>query len=40
MIGDYVSKAIVGEMSAEEAMKAADQDVAKLLKDAGYVVNQ
>jgi len=40
MIGDYVNKAIVGEMSVEDAMKAADTDVAKLLKDAGYVVNQ
>ncbi len=39
-IGNYISEAIVGNMSAEEAMKAADEDVAALLKEAGYVVNQ
>lgn len=39
-IGDYISRAIVGEMTAEEAMKAADEEIAQLLKDAGYVVNQ
>jgi multiple sugar transport system substrate-binding protein len=39
-VGDYVSQAITGQMTAEEAMKAADADIGKLLKDAGYVVNQ
>ena len=39
-IGNYISEAIVGNMTAEEAMKAADADVAALLKEAGYVVNQ
>jgi multiple sugar transport system substrate-binding protein len=39
-VGDYVSQAITGQMTAEEAMQAADADIGKLLKDAGYVVNQ
>jgi multiple sugar transport system substrate-binding protein len=39
-IGDYISSAIVGDMTAEEAMKAADEEIGQLLKDAGYVVNQ
>jgi multiple sugar transport system substrate-binding protein len=39
-IGNYVSQAVVGEMSVEEAMQAADEEIATLLKDAGYVVNQ
>jgi len=39
-IGNYISQAVVGEMSVEDAMKAADEDVATLLKNAGYVVNQ
>jgi len=39
-IGNYVSQAVVGEMSVEDAMKAADEDIATLLKNAGYVVNQ
>ncbi|MBD3306930.1 extracellular solute-binding protein [candidate division KSB3 bacterium] len=39
-IGNYVSQAVVGEMSVEEAMQAADEDIATLLRNAGYVVNQ
>lgn len=39
-IGNWISRAITGELTAEEAMQGADQEVAQLLKDAGYVVNQ
>ncbi len=39
-IGNYISEAIVGNMTPEEAMKAADEEVGTLLKNAGYVVNQ
>jgi len=39
-IGNWISRAITGELSAEDAMKGADQEVAELLKNAGYTVNQ
>ncbi|MCC7447371.1 MAG: sugar ABC transporter substrate-binding protein [Anaerolineae bacterium] len=38
VVGQYVSKAMQGSMTAEEAMKAASKDIGKLLKDAGYNV--
>jgi multiple sugar transport system substrate-binding protein len=38
-LGTYIGKALSGEMSTEDAMKAADQDIGKMLKDKGYVVN-
>lgn len=39
-IGLYVSRAVLGEMSVEEAMAKADQEVGDLLKRNGYTVNQ
>jgi multiple sugar transport system substrate-binding protein len=39
-IGFYVSQAVQGQLPVEEAMRQADQDVAKLLKENGYNVNQ
>lgn len=39
-IGLYVSQAVQGQLPVEEAMKQADEAVAKLLKDNGYTVNQ
>ena len=38
-LGTYIGQAMAGEMTTEEAMKAADQDIGTMLKDAGYVVN-
>jgi multiple sugar transport system substrate-binding protein len=39
-IGFYVSQAVQGQLPVEEAMRQADQDVAELLKENGYNVNQ
>jgi multiple sugar transport system substrate-binding protein len=39
-IGLYVSQAVQGQLTAEEAMRQADEAVAELLKENGYVVNQ
>jgi multiple sugar transport system substrate-binding protein len=38
-LGTYISKAMSGEMTTEDAMKAADQEIGMMLKDAGYTVN-
>jgi multiple sugar transport system substrate-binding protein len=38
-LGTYISKAMSGEMTTEDAMKAADQDIGMMLKNAGYTVN-
>jgi multiple sugar transport system substrate-binding protein len=38
-LGTYISKAMSGEMTTVDAMKAADADIGKMLKDKGYVVN-
>ena len=40
IIGLYVSQAVQGELTPEEAMQRADEEVASLLRDNGYVVNQ
>jgi multiple sugar transport system substrate-binding protein len=37
-LGTYISKAMSGEMTTEEAMKAADQEIGTMLKEAGYNV--
>ena len=39
-LGTWISKAMTGEMSTADAMKAADDQIGKLLKDKGYTVNQ
>ena len=39
-IGLYVSQAVQGQLSVEEAMTQADEAVAQLLRDNGYTVNQ
>lgn len=38
-LGTYIGQALSGEKTTEEAMKAADLDIGKMLKDKGYVVN-
>lgn len=38
-LGTYIGKALSGEMTTEDAMKAADQDIGQMLKDKGYTVN-
>lgn len=38
-LGTYISKAMSGEMTTEDAMKAADADIGAMLKEAGYTVN-
>jgi multiple sugar transport system substrate-binding protein len=38
-LGTYISRAMSGEMSTEDAMKAADQEIGTMLKEAGYTVN-
>jgi multiple sugar transport system substrate-binding protein len=37
-LGTYISKAMSGEMTTVDAMKAADAEIGKMLKDAGYNV--
>ena len=37
-LGTYISKAMSGEMTTEEAMKAADAEIGRMLKEAGYNV--
>ena len=37
-LGTYISKATSGEMTTEEAMKAADLEIGTMLKTAGYNV--
>ena len=39
-IGLYVSQAVLGEVSVEEAMAQADREIGELLKRNGYTVNQ
>ncbi len=39
-LGTWIAKAMTGEMSSADAMKAADEQIGKLLKDKGYTVNQ
>lgn len=39
-IGQYIGLYLDGSMELEEAMKTAEDEVAKLLKDAGYTVNR
>lgn len=39
-IGLYVSQAVQGQLTPEEAMRQADEAVADLLRENGYVVNQ
>jgi multiple sugar transport system substrate-binding protein len=38
-IGLYISQAVQGQLTPAEAMRRANADVAKLLRDNGYVVN-
>ncbi|MDQ3870980.1 MAG: extracellular solute-binding protein [Chloroflexota bacterium] len=38
-LGTQISKALSGQATTEAAMKAADQQIGKMLKDAGYKVN-
>ena len=38
-IGLYISQAVQGQLTPAEAMQRANADVAKLLRDNGYVVN-
>lgn len=38
-LGTYISKAMSGEMTTVDAMKAADADIGAMLKQAGYTVN-
>jgi len=38
-LGTFISKAMSGEMTTEDAMKAADQEIGTMLKEAGYTVN-
>ncbi len=38
-LGTWESKAMTGEMSSLDALKAADKAIGKLLKDKGYTVN-
>lgn len=40
IVGFHVSRAIQGEVTPEEAMRAADKEVGELLKKAGYRVDQ
>jgi multiple sugar transport system substrate-binding protein len=40
IVGLYVSQAVQGQLTPEEAMRQADEEVAKLLRDNGYNVNQ
>jgi multiple sugar transport system substrate-binding protein len=37
-LGTYISKAMSGEMTTEDAMKAADLEIGTMLKEAGYNV--
>jgi hypothetical protein len=34
--GMYLSEALAGQISAENALKSADKDIEKLMSDAGY----
>jgi multiple sugar transport system substrate-binding protein len=38
-LGTYISRAMSGEMTTEEAMRAADRDIGTMLQEAGYTVN-
>jgi hypothetical protein len=40
IVGFHVSRAIQGQVSAEEAMNDANEEVATLLKEAGYQVDE
>jgi multiple sugar transport system substrate-binding protein len=37
-LGTHISKALAGDVSTEEAMKAADEEIGAMLKKAGYTV--